>query len=49
MHAACLAAAEQKTITMGRVIRAARREYEKEGRTFPPRLDVLEPPERSEV
>ena len=49
VHAACLAAAEQKTITMGRVIRAARREYEKEGRTFPPRLDVLEPPERSEV
>ncbi len=47
VHAACLAAAEGKTITMGRVVRAARREYEKEGRAFPPRLEAMYPQERS--
>ena len=47
VHAAYLAAAEHGDITMDRVIRAARREYEKEGKAFPPRLDAMFPAERS--
>ncbi len=46
VYAACLAAAAKRTITMGRVIQAARREYEKEGKSFPSRLDAMFPLER---
>lgn len=47
LGAAYLAASEGGKIDMERVVRAARREYEKEGRAFPPRLDAMYPPERS--
>lgn len=46
VQAACLAAAESAPIDMGRVLRAARREYEKEGKAFPPRLDAMDAQER---
>lgn len=46
VQAACLAAAENAPIDMGRVLRAARREYEKEGKAFPPRLDAMDTQER---
>lgn len=45
VQAACLAAAENGPVTMDRVLRAARREYAKEGKAFPPRLDVMYPQE----
>lgn len=47
LGAAYLAASEGGKIDMERIVRAARREYEKEGRAFPPRLDAMYPPERS--
>lgn len=47
VYAACLAAAAQAPVTMDLVVRAARREYEKEGKAFPPRLDAIYPQERS--
>lgn len=46
VHAASLAAAENAPVTMERLLRAARREYEKEGKAFPPRLDAMDPQER---
>lgn len=46
VHAASLAAAENAPVTMDRLLRAARREYEKEGKAFPPRLDAMDPQER---
>ena len=45
VQAACLAAAENGPVTMDRVLRAARREYAKEGKAFSPRLDVMYPQE----
>lgn len=46
LGAAYLAASEGGKIDMERVVRSARREYEKEGRAFPPRLDAMYPQER---
>lgn len=46
VNAAYLAASQDKTITMGRVVEAARMEYQKEGKSFPPRLDLMYPTER---
>lgn len=46
VYAACLAAAHATPVTMDLVVRAARREYEKEGKAFPPRLDAIYPQER---
>lgn len=49
LSAARLAASQEKPITMRGIVQAARMEYQKQGKTFPQKLELMYSPERGTV